>query len=389
MKLERLLIALTLLIASYRTFGQAQSAAPYFTYGKGLGMITPDSSYSLNIRFRIQNRAAFETVSEKDFTISEVEARVRRLRLRFDGFVISPKLTYLLQLSFSRGDMDYESLGFPNVVRDAYIQYAFTHHFSVGFGQTKLPGNRQRVNSSGDLQFVDRSIVNATYNIDRDFGVQFQHKTKHIVLKGAISTGEGRNITLSDNGLAYTGRVEFLPFGAFTNNGDYFEGDLAREKKPKVSIGVSYSMNQKAVRTGGQLGTMLHSAADIETQFIDFLYKYNGWSFASEFVKRLSPTPVTTNTAGDVRYVYVGNGMNYQGGYIFKNNYEITARHSAVTPGAEIETLEHKKQHYTIGLNMDLKGHRVKLQNSETLERVHKATLAQSWIYTFQIELGI
>jgi hypothetical protein len=60
-----------------------------------------------------------------------------------------------------------------------------------------------------------------------------------------------------------------------------------------------------------------------------------------------------------------------------------------VTPGKEIEAREHKKENYTIGLNKYLKGHRVKIQNNLTLERVHKATVAQAWIYTFQIELGI
>ena len=100
----------------------------------------------------MQNRAAFVTEDGDDFSINEFEARIRRLRLRFDGFLYTPKLTYLIQLSFSRGDLDYESLGFPNIVRDAYIQYAVSKSFSVGFGQTKLPGNRQRVTSSGDLQ---------------------------------------------------------------------------------------------------------------------------------------------------------------------------------------------------------------------------------------------
>src|SRR5688572_15622128 len=209
-----LLTCIAALFGCFASFGQAntQTTLPYFTYGKGLGITSPDSLFSMNIRFRIQNRAAFQTESESDLTISRVEARVRRMRLRFDGFVYSPKLSYLIQLSFSRGDMDFESLGFPNIIRDAYIQYAVTKNFSVGFGQTKLPGNRQRINSSGDLQFADRSMVNSTFNIDRDFGVQLYYNNNlqglHYVLRGAISSGEGRNIVSSDRGLAYTGRIE-------------------------------------------------------------------------------------------------------------------------------------------------------------------------------------
>ncbi|MBA4055856.1 MAG: porin, partial [Marivirga sp.] len=191
--------AVALIAASFSSFAQvAVSPTPYFTYGKGLGIISPDSLFMLNIRFRMQNRVAFTTESGDDLTIDQVEARIRRLRLRFDGFVYTPKLTYVIQLSFSRGDMDYESLGFPNLIRDAYVQYSFNKYFSIGLGQTKLPGNRQRVTSSGDLQLADRSIVNSTFNIDRDFGFQVYYRKPKFVLRGAVSSGEGRNINTSD-----------------------------------------------------------------------------------------------------------------------------------------------------------------------------------------------
>src|SRR5690606_24517971 len=143
---------------------------------KGLGIVTADSLYSLKFQFRIQNRAAFVSKGLDDLAAESFEFRVRRLRLKFEGFVYDPKLTYYIQLSFSRGDMDWRGFedarvnSSPNVVRDAVIYYNPTPNLKLGFGQTKLPGNRQRVVSSGDQQFVDRSIVNANFNIDRDFG---------------------------------------------------------------------------------------------------------------------------------------------------------------------------------------------------------------------------
>ena len=144
------------------------SPSPYFSYGKGLGITSPDSLFMLNIRFRMQNRLALVSKTDTDLEISRVEARTRRLRLRLDGFIYTPKLSYLIQLAFTRADMDFDDTGFPNIIRDAMIIYKVNSHFSVGMGQTKLPGNRQRVNSSGDLQFADRSIVNSTFNVDRD-----------------------------------------------------------------------------------------------------------------------------------------------------------------------------------------------------------------------------
>jgi phosphate-selective porin OprO and OprP len=395
MKLQRSLFTVMLaFLAGYSAFGQiqAQSAIPYFTYGKGLGITSPDSLFAMNIRFRVQNRIAFKTESESDFSVSEVEARVRRLRLRFDGFVYNPKLTYTIQLSFSRGDMDYESMGFPNIIRDAYVQYAVTKNFSVGMGQTKLPGNRQRITSSGDQQLVDRSMVNATFNIDRDFGVQFAYKKKLVSARLAISSGEGRNISSSDRGLAYTGRLEFLPLGAFANNGEYFEGDLVREERPKVAIGLVYSHNENTTRTGGQLGPFLHTPTDIKTSMIDLIYKHNGMAITAEYLHRSSPSPVTFDEEGDnMRFVYVGYGQNYQLSYLFQNNVEIVGRYSMIMPGKELDEFENEKEQFTAGLNKYFKGHRVKLQGDVTLESNHQdaGDPKQAWITRFQIEVGI
>jgi phosphate-selective porin OprO and OprP len=373
------------------------SPTPYFSYGKGLSITSPDSMFMLNIRFRMQNRLGLTSRSEDDLEIETVEARVRRLRLRLEGFLYTPRLTYVLQLAFSRADMDYDDTGFPNVIRDAMILYAISDHFAIGLGQTKLPGNRQRVISSGDLQLPDRSIVNSIFNIDRDFGVQVYYNNHlqkmHYVLRGAISSGEGRNITSSDRGLAYTTRAELLPLGKFSAGGDYFEGDLMREVHPKLSIGITYSYNQNAIRTGGQLGKFLFTSRDIETRMLDLLFKHRGWAFLFEYLKRSADDPVTTNNQGEQRWVYTGAGMNYQGSYMFKSHYEITARFSQVLPHQNLTMLEEQVRQYTMGGTRYIRGHRLKLQADLTYE--DNAWLAETqpnrknWQVRFQIEAGI
>lgn len=396
--MKQFLIVTALILLSLLSFAQSpESPLPYFTYGKGLGITSPDSLFMLNIRFRMQNRLAFTTESADNLNLDKVEARVRRLRLRFDGFIYSRKLTYVIQLAFSRGDLDFDDTGFPNIIRDAMVLYRVNEHLTVGAGQTKLPGNRQRINSSGDLQFADRSIVNSAFNIDRDFGVQvyYQNNISKVTygLRGAISSGEGRNFNSSDRGLAYTGRVELLPLGPFTNGGDYFEGDLEREPTPKLSLGASYSNNQNAIRTGGQLGTFLYDSRDITTEMVDFLFKYNGWAFAAEYLRRMADDPITTNLEGDQRYVYTGHGQNYQGSYLFRKNLELAARYSEVRPNLAIQTLTPRVRQYTMGVTRYIKGHRVKLQTDLTYEIRHwlksGASDMDNWQLRFQIEIGI
>src|SRR5690606_6608870 len=221
--LRRGFLATFLFSISFLAAAQEQPVMRFFKEDKkGFGVVSGDSLYSVKFQFRMQNRAAYVSESLDDLAAKSFELRVRRLRLKLEGFVYDPKLTYYIQLSFSRGDMDWRGTEnsvvntSPNVIRDAVIYYNPTENLKFGFGQTKLPGNRQRVISSGDQQFVDRSLVNETFNIDRDFGF-FAHFTTGLVnLSGAITSGEGRNALSSNKGLAYTGRIEYLPLGRFT-----------------------------------------------------------------------------------------------------------------------------------------------------------------------------
>lgn len=385
-----------LLLIGTNALGQTTStqANPYFDFSKGLGITAPDSVFSMNIRFRMQSRVVFTTYDDEDLGIKQVEGLVRRMRLRFGGFIYDPRLTYNIQFSFTRGDMDWENTKVPNIVRDAFLQYQVNKKLWVGFGQTKLPGNRQRVVSSGDQQLVDRSVVNATFNIDRDFGVQFGYKEKYFLLRGAISTGEGRNIPSGNNGLAYTGRLELLPMGSFTNGGDYFEGDLMREKKGKLSIGLTVSHNHHAVRTAGQLGTDLYDDRNISSTIIDLLYKHNGWAFSSELHDRTSSNPITDDGNGKISYVYAGKGQLYQLSYLFKNNIELIGRYAEIKPSSKLETTTAKGViDHTFGVTKYVKAHRVKIQTDLTYQENYAAATpddkSKLWQYRFQIELGI
>ncbi len=402
----RLITSTALLVGASLALAQKSDATIITKPQKGIEFVGKDSLFSMRFQFRMQNRAAMLTRSDEDFSAESWEFRVRRLRLKMEGFVYHPKLTYKLQLAFSRGDMDWDMSQAstvntsPNIVRDAVVYYEPITHLKFGFGQTKLPGNRQRVVSSGDQQFADRSIVNATFNIDRDFGFFTTYSHNYFNVHVALTSGEGRNTNQSNSGLSYTGRVEFLPFGKFTGKNDYVEGDLEREQKPKVSIGFTYNFNDDAVRVGGQLGKDLYTKTDIATLSADVLLKYKGFSLYGEYMQRDCSAPITYNAdTSKTAVVYAGKGMLIQTGYLFKNNWEVAIRYAQISPFASIynntdfgSVNEKQQDHIQLGCTKYLYGHRVKIQGNvlyQLTSDLKKSTDSGKYGAIFQIEFGI
>ncbi|MGL2963469.1 porin [Flavobacterium sp. RSB2_4_14] len=374
------------------------STLPYYSFGKGIGMTSPDSLFQLNIRFRMQNRVTY--IQEEDEN-GAYQGQVRRLRLRFDGYVGSPKILYVIQLSFAPGDVGEVQEGESiNIIRDAVVIYRPNKNWNMSFGQTKLPGNRQRVNSSGALQLTDRTINNARFTIDRDFGFQvhnmneFKDKFSYN-FKTAISGGEGRNQTgNADDGIAVTGKVELLPFGAFTKDGTYFEGDIMREKKPKLMFSGAFQQNNHAQRTQGQLGNDLFEKRTMKSVLLDAMFKYKGWAAMMSYMSRTtSENPITYNpdNVSEFNYVFVGNGFDYQASYITKSNYEFIARYSLQNVGNDIETLTPNTRQYSIGATKYFWQHTFKLQaelNYDTLQ-YYDGSSKNLWYLRFQVEIGI
>jgi hypothetical protein len=362
-----------------------------------------DSVFHLTLRFRMQNRFGYlstlDGVNEAGF-----EASVRRLRLRLDGFVLSKKIGYYIQLSFSRSDQDLVSGTVAQTVRDAMVYYNFNKNFYIGFGQSKLPGNRERVISSGNLQFPDRSIANAVYTLDRDFGF-FAYKTFELAgdkkpmfqIKGTITGGEGRGQVFTE-GLAYTGRIEWLPLGAFKNLGDYTEGDLEFEKSPKISLATGYSYNDGTTRVGGQLGSIIPVPVDMKTWISDMMFKYAGWGVMGEYFQR-DVSGYTLDGTNDLAMNRVprGNGFNLHVSRMLAKKHELTIRYAGVNPEKDFEAYQYRWRTKAIGYNYYLNKHRIKFQYYFGLDdRYNPQTIPgvlhnfENRVYTMiQVELGI
>lgn len=334
--------------------------------------------------------------------------KIRRARLKFSGWAVSPKLGYKVEMALSNDDLksknDWDqSNKAPKIMLDAYVKWKAHKNLEIWAGQAKLPGNRERLVSSQKLQLVDRSQVNSIFNLDRDMGIQFRGKLKsgNAVLKPifAWSMGEGRNITVGNiGGYNYSGRLEFLPFGEFKSKGDYFGADLKREPIPKLAIGVTYNLNDGASRQK-QSGKFLFDEDgnflinDIRTVFVDGVFKFKGFSLTGEYAHKsfvniavnADGFPPSTAIDANGESYYTGQGINFQAGYLTKNNWEVATRFSSVKPdhGKGFTALKE----YTLGLSKYIVGHNLKVQSDVSLTDSAE-TSTNNLRYRIQFEFG-
>lgn len=364
---------ITLFIVAMTSMSVAQTVSAKF--GKGIKFTAADSSFSLKFRYRQQQ--LFETTFANDGDggyDTESNFQVRRSRLKFSGHAYTPKLTYKAELGLTSRDIstsreDGNTGGSSRLILDAVLKYQFSKTWAIWVGQTKLPGNRERVISSANLQFVNRSSLNSKFNIDRDAGIQFRGKYKlgsALLLPSiAITKGEGRSQSSSNSGgYDYTAHVDFLPMGKFANKkGDYISSDLERNETGKLAIGLTYDYNDRAVRQGGQLGNFVtdesgsqdYAENSLQTFVADAMFKYQGISFMSAFaVKQGDLDSLASN-------YNLGHALNAQLAYLFESNWEVAGRYTSVR-GDKSSNLSDTNE-ITLGVSKYIVGHSLKVQS--------------------------
>ncbi|UII81363.1 porin [Flagellimonas sp. CMM7] len=397
MKLKLLAV---IAVAFFCFSSYSQVEAPKF--GKGLlNIVGKDSTWTMKFAMRMQflGIATWDKGADNGFENPDQNFLVRRARLKFDGFAYSPKLRYKFELGLSNRDISGTSeftSNAPRYILDAVVMWNFYENFELWVGQTKLPGNIERVISSGNLQQVDRSLVNSRFNIDRDMGIQLRHHfnltDKFLVReKFALSQGEGRNVTTGNlGGHQYTARIELLPFGKFKSKGDYSGADLKREATSKLLLAVTYDSNQDAVRTRSNLGSYMTNdvgfyETTINTTFVDAMFKYNGFSLMGEYAHRDAKDPIAKNSDGSETgdLVLVGDGLNLQTGYLFKSNWEVSGRYTNIN--FDNVTNRNTETQYTLGLSKYLLGHKLKVQTDLSYLSVNGGT--DELMYRLQMDV--
>jgi len=337
--------------------------------GKGLELRSEDGDFRLQTRIRLQT--LYELVNEDGGAPPAHQLTLRRARLAFAGSFFGEDNRFKFELAVSPRDEgirdNLADRPSQTPLLDFYLEFRQLRDLTLRIGQYKLPFNRQRVVSSGNLQMVDRSLLNARFNIDRDVG--FDLRSPDLLGLGLlryyagvyINRGRG-SVGLDDFGLLYVGRVELLPLGMFS---DYSEADFERGA-PRLSLGLSYAYADRARRERINTGSMPNDGGttDVHVLEADALFMWGGLSMMSEIAYRSG----TRNEgpalpAGEVADL-AANGLGFvaQAGYLLPGMpLEASARYGMIR-GVGTETSMDDENELGLGLSYYFARHPFKVQ---------------------------
>jgi hypothetical protein len=257
------------------------------SFGEGAGVESADGSFGMNLRARAQVRSTV-VVPEEDDRDPSADFQIRRMRLSLDAHGWDKLVSLRVQLAFATPDLDPVA---PSALRDAFVTLAPLRDLKIRAGQMKVPYGRQRVVSSGNLQMVDRSLVTAELNLDRDVGVTLFSDDLG-GLKGLLGYqvgvfgGDGRNRVSGGYGLLYAGRIAIRPVGGERGD-DLDEVDFGKDK-PRLQLAVSGAFNHQTDRERSTIGHVFETGpwADYAHAGADTSFKYRGLSLTGEFFLR-------------------------------------------------------------------------------------------------------
>ena len=186
--------------------------------------------------------------------------------------------------------------------------------------------------------------------------------------------------------------MELYPLGRFGAKGDLLEGDFDHEERVRILLAGAYSYNHKAARLSGQRGTLMPDGAtrNIGSYFVDFILKYRGFAFYTDFMGRTSGDPLFDTDRN--AFIYDGCGLNVQTSYLFGSKWEVALRNSTLFPDAEVRPYAgyERWNQTSVAVTRYIIGHSLKVQADASYNhRSRSAADYNRWEIRFQLELGL
>ncbi|MDD5322146.1 MAG: porin [Methylococcales bacterium] len=186
---------------------------------KGLQVESADKNFKFKLGGRIQTDATWNSNGNGFTRPNQISGRppvfgtpvdandgteVRRGRMRFEGVFYHDWLTRL-EADFADDKV---------AVKDAFLQYNGLDLFNITVGQQKQNFSRELQESSNDLMFTERSLMNilAAPVVDRAIGINFQSVGKNWVAKaGAFGDSISASANQLDEGWGINSRLIYNP----------------------------------------------------------------------------------------------------------------------------------------------------------------------------------
>jgi len=368
---------------------KAQSSGNYFKYtNPGFKFTSPDGLFSTKLVWRAQLRFTHPNRSDprsvSNFTTREDSSNfeARRLRMKIGGHGYKKWIKYYFEVDLqpSRKTTDSSSKSSARVI-DYRIDIQPMDEIGFRVGQWKVNYNRERVDSSGRQTFVERSIVNRIFTIDRQVGAMvkgrlFKGTPAYINYYAGIFNGEGRSVNNNTTDMMYMGRVQWNFLGRDLK---WRQSDVKRHEKPAGTLAFARATNNgpctRWSSSGcGNLSGLTSPASATPTQFKvdqwvqEFAFKWKGLALQQEYHEK----DVRDKSTG-VKHKY--KGLYAQIGY-FPNGLipavpeqlEVAFRYAFVdAPDVININTSDNRDEYTVGLNYFFHGH----NNKITLDYSH------------------
>jgi len=348
---------------------------------KGFGFKSRDGDWSTNLQWRAQVRYSSPFGSDprqlSSFDGSDTSSfEARRLRMKIGGNGFQPWIKYYFEVDLQPArDVDDSSTKANARVIDYRIDLAKWDWGGIRVGQWKVDLNRERVDSSGRQQFVERSIVNRVFTVDRQVGVQlrghlFKDSPADMRYYVGVFNGEGRGVKNNSSDHLYMGRLQWNFLG---RDLAWRQTDVEYTDKPTGSFAIAGFTNTgpctRWSSSGcGNLDGFAKADVAAEDQFKieqavqELAFKYRGFSFQQEWHRKFI-TDRVLDTKSDLTGFYV------QSGYFFNNlipsfpaPLELAARYAYVSePNKSMRSVYNEREEFTVGANWFFAGHNNKI----------------------------
>jgi hypothetical protein len=336
------------------------------TPGKGVTFTRADDRLSLTLRARAQIR---ETFVDGPGIAATNEIHIKTLRFIMHGHVLQKDLRYNVQLAFGGGDYD----GNASPIFDAYVEYVGIRDLNLRFGQYFVPFDRARTMREFGLEMVDRPGIVREMTLERDVGLMASSDdlfgSKVLGYRLFVGGGDGKNRFGGERPAPISvARLVFRPWGNFD---DDIEGDLGREERPRLAIGVGAAYNRLTPRTQSTYGpSYTLGQVDYGHAVADALFKLRGFSLLVEgLMRRASDEHLDGVVDGVARreWTRAGHGYVVQSGMMLSPHVQVVARWEQLfewgrTDPQLVRLVDTQGNQAGGGINVYLNGHAFKLQ---------------------------